>query len=122
MIVLTFTGPPHRDVYVGSRDTYNFRRGMPVKMTDAGQIVPMTRRERARAWFKRVWHRWTRWWRPRMVVSRINPDNGIITLERERWSWRRWRWERDEFTGNACETNAALLSGVPPDDPPSRGS
>jgi len=36
----------------------------------------------------------TRWFRPRTVVTAIDESTGIVTCERERWSWRRWRWER----------------------------
>jgi len=36
---------------------------------------------------------WTRWWRPRVVVAAIDRDAGRITMRKERWSWRRWRWE-----------------------------
>lgn len=38
--------------------------------------------------------RLTRWWRPRDVVSAVDAKQGIVTLTTERWSWRRWRWER----------------------------
>jgi hypothetical protein len=37
---------------------------------------------------------WTRWWRPRTVCSAIDRDAGVVTMVKERWSWRRWRWER----------------------------
>jgi hypothetical protein len=39
-------------------------------------------------------HRMTRWWRPRIVTSAVDAERGVITLSHERWSWRRWRWER----------------------------
>ncbi|MGE5801577.1 MAG: hypothetical protein ACM358_04930 [Gemmatimonadota bacterium] len=39
-------------------------------------------------------HDWTRWWRPRDVVSAVDAEAGVITIRTERWSWRRWRWER----------------------------
>ncbi len=40
--------------------------------------------------------RMTRWWRPRIVCSAVDRQHGRITLVMERWSWRRWRWERSE--------------------------
>ena len=41
----------------------------------------------------------TRWWRPRMVMSK-NDQEGWITTDVERWSWRRWRWEREGVLGS----------------------
>lgn len=43
----------------------------------------------------RAWYSATRWWRPRAVVVHIDRDRGIVTATIERWSWRRWRWERE---------------------------
>jgi hypothetical protein len=34
----------------------------------------------------------TRWCRPRIV--QLTNDASWITTDVERWSWRRWRWER----------------------------
>ncbi len=34
------------------------------------------------------------WFFPRVVVSDIDTAAGAVTLTRERWSWRRWKWER----------------------------
>jgi hypothetical protein len=96
-------------------DVYNFRRGMPLRMTDSGGLVPLTRSERAAAWFKRTWERWTRWWRPRSVVSAIDAAEGRITIVTETWSWRRWRWESE-----TPEDEAAQPPGVPPDVPSRR--
>ena len=78
-------------------DAYNFTRGQEFAITRAG-FRPV------RGWFG-VWfgvwfrirwrmHRLTRWWRPRNVCTAVNPDAGVITMELERWSWLRWRWER----------------------------
>jgi hypothetical protein len=78
-------------------DTFNFHaRGKPLRMTDSGDLAPLTRGERFAAWLGDSWRSATRWWRPRTVVSAIDVDAGSITVVRERWSWRRWRWERDE--------------------------
>lgn len=77
-------------------DAYNFRVGMPM-VWDAsapGLLRYASRRERLRMWLVRRWERATRWWRPRTVTSGVDVQAGTITLETERWSWRRWRWER----------------------------
>lgn len=34
------------------------------------------------------------WFFPRLFVSAIDREQGSITLSVERWSWRRWKWER----------------------------
>lgn len=84
------------DVEVGRGDVVvrlNFRRGIQCRMTPSGQLVPLTRWERAVDRVRASWHRMTRWWRPRTVVSAVDAENGVITLIQERWSWRRWRWE-----------------------------
>jgi hypothetical protein len=36
----------------------------------------------------------TRWWRPRLVCAEVDRAAGCIGMAEERWSWRRWRWER----------------------------
>lgn len=39
-----------------------------------------------------------RWWRSlfseRVVGTAMDFDTGVLSYRRERWSWRRWRWER----------------------------
>lgn len=37
---------------------------------------------------------WTAWHRLRSVVIAIDRPSGRVTVGLERWSWRRWRWER----------------------------
>ncbi len=32
------------------------------------------------------------WLFPRVVVSRVDVDAGIVELQQQRWSWSRWRW------------------------------
>lgn len=50
---------------------------------------------RLRAYYVRCWLLdITRWWRPRDVTVAVDVGLGSITIERQRWSWRRWRWER----------------------------
>jgi hypothetical protein len=73
-------------------DTYNFTRGMPLKMLDSGSLVPMTHWDRIKDRMRSLWRRVSR--APRTVVSEIDRDAGSITVVTERWSWRRWRWER----------------------------
>lgn len=77
-------------------DTWNFRIGQPIEcvMMPSGGVRLATRRERV--WRRAIgaWLRWTRWWRPRVVTSAVDTQAGSITLSTERWSWRRWRWER----------------------------
>lgn len=58
------------------------------------QLRSATHRERLRFWLRDRWQSATRWWRPRTVTSSVNVEAGCITLDTERWSWRRWRWER----------------------------
>ncbi|HKP06810.1 MAG TPA: hypothetical protein VJU58_06115 [Microbacterium sp.] len=77
-------------------DAYNFHVGQPVHLTwsAAGGVRRATRwevlRDRVAA---RLLH-WTRWLRPRTVTAAVDVEAGAITLCTERWSWRRWRWER----------------------------
>lgn len=77
-------------------DTWNFRVGDVVEcvMTPTGDVRRGAPRERL--WRRAVgaWLRWTRWWRPRVVTSAIDTQAGSIALATERWSWRRWRWDR----------------------------
>lgn len=68
-------------ISVKPEDARNFRIGMTL-------VWP--RRRRLYWWLMRV----TRWWRPRIAVTAINVETGTITNGIERWSWRRWRWER----------------------------
>jgi len=89
-------------------DVHNFMRGAPVHMTHNtaayvdGPLTPfgclsfrsMTRRERLAGWLRHSWLSATRWWRPRTVVVAIDHRLGGVTVGDERWSWRRWRWER----------------------------
>lgn len=44
------------------------------------------------AWLDR-WYQVTRWWRPRYVTTAVNVERGVVTMDVEFWSWRRWRWE-----------------------------
>ena len=77
-----------------ARDAYNFTAGMPMVMTDSGDVRLATRAERLSMAFTGWLQRWTRWFRPRTVCAAIDVDAGCITMAIERWSWRRWRWER----------------------------
>jgi hypothetical protein len=116
--VITFTGPPVVEVsVVEPKATFRMGQRIDLRMTETGELVRLTRVERVVAWFNRVWIRWTRWWRPRMVVAAMDADAGSITFAQEVWSWRRWRWEQP---GYSRLTDAAQPSGVPPDVPPNR--
>lgn len=75
-------------------DAYSFSGGMPLVMTDAGDVRPATCSERLRGAIATWWLRWTRWLRPRTAVAAVDVKAGCVTLATERWSWRRWRWER----------------------------
>jgi hypothetical protein len=59
-----------------------------------GCLRPPTRWERIKLRVAPIARRWTRWLRPRNIVSRIDYESGSITVDVERWSWLRWRWER----------------------------
>lgn len=86
--------PETTDICVGRRDTYHFVVGDTFVMTNSG------RWRRVAGLFGLWWlasqrlHWLTRWWRPRTVCSAVDQDAGVVTLAEERWSWRRWRWER----------------------------
>lgn len=74
-------------------DTYNFTRGHTYMWTRRGV------RRRTGWWafeyaIRDFFVSMTRWWRPRLVCSEIDREAGSITMEMQRWSWRRWRWER----------------------------
>jgi len=74
-------------------DKINFKRGITYEWHRG-------RMRRRSGWFgfrcavaDFAW-RMTRWWRPRTVCSVIDREAGSITMVEERWSWRRWKWER----------------------------
>jgi hypothetical protein len=75
-----------------SSDTYNFTRGETYVMTASGV-------RRVTGWFglryraRQFVHGMTRWWRPRTVYSVVDRKVGAVTMQRQTWSWRRWRWE-----------------------------
>ena len=72
------------------RDTYNFTRGMPLRMTNAGELVLASRSWRFVQWLKRL-----AWWRQaRVVVTAIDTECGTITTAPLVWSWIRWKWVR----------------------------
>ena len=72
--------------------SWNFAAGIPIVISKSGR--------RLLGWRLLAWRigqraiALTRWWRPRTVVSAVDQEAGIVTLVDERWSWRRWRWER----------------------------
>lgn len=63
-------------------DARAFRRGMPLHITAPS------------GWLSRLILRLTRWRRPRFIVVAVDTKHGSVCLREERWSWRRWRWER----------------------------
>ena len=77
---------------------WNFMPGMELVESDPGdpsfRLRPATRAERLRGRAGRLWRRATCWWRPRAVCTSADPRTGVVVMIRERWSWRRWRWER----------------------------
>ena len=94
------------EVVAGPGSLTDGRRGAASEAEVGGaKILPGSRVfERGRlllGWRLRWWRvrrfarQITRWWRPRMVMSRGDQD-GWITTSVERWSWRRWRWESNE--------------------------
>lgn len=78
-------------------DAHNFRVGMAVECS-MDDVVAMYRARgsigRAFVRLRRRLRRWTRWWRVQTVTTMVDLNTGTITLGQERWSWRRWRWER----------------------------
>lgn len=80
------------------RDAYHFHRGLTMVEVDPGgqrfALRPATRLERARFWLCDRWLSATRWFRPRTVTAAVDAEEGTVTIRDERWSWRRWRWER----------------------------
>lgn len=77
---------------------YHFHQGRTYVEIDPGGprfiLRPATRRERARLWLRDRWLSATRWWRPRTVCAAVDVEAGVVSMATERWSWRRWRWER----------------------------
>lgn len=65
-----------------------------------GRVVVIEHGIVLRGWRLRLYvvrhhlRRCTRWWRPRTVVTAVDVEAGVVALVTERWSWRRWRWER----------------------------
>lgn len=91
---MTIQPKPGTITLASCEDAYNFTLGMPLRMTDAGDLVPLTRWQRRTLRVREFASHWTRWFRPRAVCSAADVEAGSITLCLERWSWRRWRWER----------------------------
>jgi hypothetical protein len=84
-----------RVVDLADRDaTFSFYRGQELIWDHRGRLRLPTRLEHAWMQVTRLTRRWTRWFRPRNVVTAIDREAGSVTIETERWSWRRWRWER----------------------------
>jgi hypothetical protein len=85
------------DIHLDPDEACNFTTGQPVvwQSLDRGSTW-----RRLTGWRLLAYHlrqrayRLTRWWRPRTVCSAIDRERGIVTMAHERWSWRRWRWER----------------------------
>lgn len=79
-------------------DTHRFHPGHTYVEVDPGspwfRLRRATRLELARFWLRDRWQSATRRWRPRTVCAAVDHEAGSITLVTERWSWRRWRWER----------------------------
>lgn len=75
-------------------DVYNFYIGQPVrgKLNDAGQFVPFTRWDWIKARCATIWNHYTRWWRPRQIVTSIDRKYGGIRVATQYWSWRRMKW------------------------------
>jgi hypothetical protein len=99
-------GPPSFEVVtVGPDDARNFREGMVVTWAQAGVIGP----DEAAALYRRPrWYRirrairgaarWALWWRRiRYETVAIDVAAGRVTQRRLRWSWRRWRWEPEDY-------------------------
>lgn len=63
-------------------DARFLHRGMPIQITGPS------------SWLSRLILRLTRWRRPRFIVVAVDTKHGSVCLREERWSWRRWRWER----------------------------
>lgn len=74
-------------------DAHNFRVGVEYVFEHGRRLMGWRLR-----WWRIRQHaiRCTRWWRPRTVCSAIDREAGAVTMVNERWSWRRWRWERAE--------------------------
>lgn len=83
---------------LGPGDARNFVFGAPVRLLNAPgrpfRLRLATRRDLVTMWLRNRWLSATRWFRPRTVTSAVDVEAGSITLVTERWSWRRWRWER----------------------------
>ena len=77
-------------------DARHFAAGDPIRLAtlDGGEFRRATRFERAHARLCDAWQSATRWWRLRSVVSAVDRNAGTVEVYLERWSWRRWRWER----------------------------
>lgn len=83
-------------------DAFNFHIGAAIRFSDPkrfvfderGELVEATRWQRLRFWLEDLWLNATRWFRPRTVAAAVDRAKGEVTMANERWSWRRWRWER----------------------------
>ncbi len=76
------------------RDALNFQIGMPVRNLtsdeSAAQLLDLRPSISDRARDALLRH--LPWFFPRVIVSRVDVDAGVIELQRQRWSWRRWQW------------------------------
>lgn len=79
-------------------DARAFSVGQPVMLSpdpdQPGGWRYATRWDRLRVWFGDLWRSATSRFRTRRVVANVDLRAGAITIASERWSWRRWRWER----------------------------
>lgn len=75
-------------------DTYNFYVGCPVTGTISanGRFTPHTRWGRLKAQIAAKWRHWTRWWRPRYIVTEVDLNKSSVSIREQRWSWVRWGW------------------------------
>ncbi len=81
--------------FADRNDAYNFGPDIELAFVDGGgRLVPLTRWMRVKVFAYRRWIRATRWFRPRVVVAKVDRRSGSVSLAEERWSWRRWQWER----------------------------
>jgi hypothetical protein len=98
--------PSTETITVGRASARNFRVGMAIVYDDkAGVLRRETWHDRLRARLRRR----LLWWRQvRYETIAVDVAAGRMTQVRLRWSWRRWRWLREDYVFSGGEPGSCI--------------
>ncbi len=99
---------------------FNIRDGTVMTFVEGRTLIRRsTWTERARYRLRRA-IKWALWWRETRYVV-IAASDGVVTVDSQRWSWRRLRWVSDNYTfarGTADECLVGMEDFEPIDRSP----